>query len=143
MSVIIHFAENHTVIYADGNSSSFTIPSEFIDSPIQLIWSTDGVTQCVCPLVEELIPRCACNRNSTLSLSSNTITISRSEDVHSLVIYLANTSCCNVRSIIGIYRVIFDQGSYWPGGQVQYFKRGGNKREGKICLGWPWHQMTV
>ena len=108
-----NFTENHdhTVIFANGNSIDFEIPADYKDSSIQLIWFTDEFTQCICPLVEELLDICACNRgNNRLSLSNNIVTISHFKASAYLVVYLVNstltsTSCCNLRSIKKIYRV--------------------------------------
>ena len=110
MSIII--ITDHTVIFANGNSTSIEISAEFKDSSLQLIWSTDEFAQCVCPLVEELLNICSCNRRTNpLSLSNNTITISQIEGLGYLAVYLVNStliSCCNIRSIERIYRVFFE-----------------------------------
>ena len=103
-------SHNHTVIFANGNSTYFEIPVK--DSSLQLIWLTDEFTQCVCPLVEELLEMCSCNkRNNTISLSDNIITVSQFEGRNYLELYLVNStliSCCKIRSIEGIYRVFFE-----------------------------------
>ena len=114
-----------------GNFVKFEIPDEYINSSIQVIWSTDESTQCVCPLVEELLEICSCNNNIILSLSNNSIniTISQIEGMDYLLVYLVNStliSCCNIRSIERLYQVFFEgklhvaEGMQWAMNMVSF-----------------------
>ena len=100
--------------------ATFEIPELLHNNPsLQLIWSKDNDTQCVCPPVEEIMPTCACNMQSddnVVTISNSNVTISNltsMDGVHSVTIFLVistSTGCqgrCNLRSIEGAYKVGF------------------------------------
>ena len=102
---------------AKGTAATFEIPEHLHNNPsLQLIWSKDNDTQCVCPPVEEIMPTCACNMQSddnVVTISNNyTISISNltsTEDSLMMVLVITTYGCqgrCNLRSIVGAYRVI-------------------------------------
>ena len=68
-------------VHANGTSASFEIPENLRgDRSIQLVWSKDNDTQCVCPPVEQFMSQCACNiddpNNNIITISNGNITIS-------------------------------------------------------------------
>jgi hypothetical protein len=115
-------------INVNERSLEFAIPEDFLNDfeDTQLIWSKDSNTQCVCPIVERHMSRCACNVENTdrnfITISDNMITISnitRDIDEGELRLYFVSSvssgcnNACNLRSIKSIYRLITTPGKYF------------------------------
>jgi hypothetical protein len=127
--MICCFIESAQVIYTNGSSARFEIP-EYLRHRIslQLIWSKNGSTQCVCPPVERFISQCACNAyypNNVISISGNNLSISNltqemgtgGEAVSLFFVSSVSSGClmtCNLRSIAAVYRIIITQGILTP-----------------------------
>ena len=109
----------------DNTSASFEIPDVLRnDRSLQLIWSKQDSTQCVCPPVEELLSQCACNIGipniNNISISGHTLVISNlaaemgKGEVSLYFISSVSSGCnsnCNLRRTKGVYRFIFLSGS--------------------------------
>lgn len=119
-----NYAGTPTIIHVSGDSARFDIPEDLRNRrSIQLVWSKDDGTQCVCPPVEQFMSLCACNienpNSNMVVVTSYSITIFNLTQmmgegevtlyfVHSVSSGCLNT--CNLRSISGIYKIIITQG---------------------------------
>jgi hypothetical protein len=120
---VIFFIESAQVIYTSGSSARFEIPENLrYDKLLQLIWSKNDSTQCVCPPVERFISQCACNAyypDNIISISDNHLTISNltqemgEGEVSLFFISSVSSGClgtCNLRSMAAVYRIFVTQG---------------------------------
>jgi len=109
------------VIDVRGSSVTFDLPEDLHNNgSLQLIWSKDSDTQCVCPPVAQFMAKCACNidnmnTNNTITISDNhTVTVTNFTGKKvSLYFVSVSTGCggiCNQRSTEQIF--ILRQGSY-------------------------------
>jgi hypothetical protein len=103
---------------------TFEIPQNLrSNQSIQLVWSKNDTTQCVCPPVERFISLCACNiensRSNLITISNNDITISNLTQVMGegeVILHFVSSvssgcmNTCNLRFIIGVYKIIITQG---------------------------------
>jgi hypothetical protein len=115
--------ESARVIYTSGSSVMFEIP-EYLryDKSLQLIWSKNDSTQCVCPPVERFISQCACNAyypSNLISISDNHLSIFNltqemgEGEVSLFFVSSVSSGClgtCNLRSIAAVYRIVVTQG---------------------------------
>lgn len=112
-------------VAANRTSASIEIPEVLrSDTSLQLIWSKQDSTQCVCPPVEELLSQCACNIGTpninTISMSGHTLVISNlaaemgKGEVSLHFVSSVSSGCnsnCNLRRAKGMYRFIFQSGT--------------------------------
>lgn len=109
--------EDENIWPVSGTSASFEIPDNLRnDASVQLIWSKDDNTQCICPPVEQLISQCACNiANPTnmVTISNNYIAITnlarQMEDVALYFVSTVSSACngiCRLRSVVKVFRII-------------------------------------
>ena len=122
MLIAFHFqyTVNTRDLHMNQRSSSFIIPEDIRKNikSIQLIWSKDSNTQCVCPPVEELMPRCACNAENMnrnfITISNNTVIVSNitldvdEKKLSLFFVFSTSSGCnydCNLRSIQRVYRL--------------------------------------
>ena len=111
---------------SSNSTISFDIPERLRNNhSIELIWSKDANTQCVCPPVEQFMARCACNienpDSNMINISNHTVTISNLNyrtdemgegEVMLYFVHSDSSGCnnhCNLRSIEEEFR-IFTQG---------------------------------
>lgn len=110
-------AEPYDVIQLDAinSSASFNLSSS---SSLQLIWSKDNVSQCVCPALQEIISECACNKNNPrnmVTISGNTVTVANlTEEMSYVIVYLVSVTAgcqnrCTIRRIMKIYKITLFQ----------------------------------
>ena len=111
-------AEINEDIYVNQNSASFLIPEELRNNrSLQLIWSTDEDTQCVCPPVEQFMSTCACNTyaaNNQVTITNNRLVVSNLAQ-NSMTFYFVSSvssGChgnCNLQTMAGVYNVFLIQ----------------------------------
>ena len=132
------------VIHVSESSASIVIPEDLRNNrSVQLIWSKDVNMQCVCPPMEEFISQCACNINNPdsnmVTISNYHLTISNltqligGEDLMVYFVSSISSGCrgtCNLRSIVGAYRINFKQGN---NNDANYACREGRKGGIKGC----------
>ena len=114
-------------VHANGTSASFEIPENLRGDPsIQLVWSKDNDTQCVCPPVEQFMSQCACNiddhNSNIITISNGNITISNLTNPMGFegrtTLYFVSSlssACdgnCHLQSVAQVYDII--QGIYMP-----------------------------
>ena len=112
------------ILVINSTSASIEIPHNLReDRSLQLIWSKQDTSQCVCPPFEQLISQCACNVDSpsinTITISNSTLTVSNlaqemsKKEVTLHFVSSVSSGChfnCNLRSLVKIYRISFTQG---------------------------------
>ena len=121
---VLSFVGSEQIIYTSEDSASFEVPMYLQnDKSLQLIWSKDANTQCVCPPVELLISQCACNShysNNIVNISRNQLVITNiteemgEGEVSLYFIFSISSGCrdsCNLRSIAAIYKIVVTQGT--------------------------------
>ena len=110
-----------TDIFATGTSANFEIPENLrSDLSIQLVWSKDNDTQCVCPPVEQFMSQCACNiddpNSNIITISNDNITISNLTNQMGyegrITLYFVSSlssACngnCHLQSVAKVYHII-------------------------------------
>ena len=126
INALSYFTTENTVnIHVAENLATFKLPENLHNNrSLQLIWSKDDNTQCVCPPVAQFMAICACNidntNNAITIFNNSTITISnlvqeRGEgEVTLYCVSSVSSGChdtCNLRSVAGMYRIIITQGT--------------------------------
>lgn len=104
-------------IYVNDSSASFPLPEMLRNNrSLQLIWSKDTPSQCICPPIERFMSACACNINSAnnlvnISSERNELVISNLSEANVTLYFVSSVSSgcngfCNLRSIVGVYNII-------------------------------------
>ena len=106
---------SYEMVYQAEASVSFQIPIHLQEmNSLQLIWSKNMDSQCVCPLIEE-IASCACNRefntSNFVTISDGYLTVSNLTDNFGLLHFVTSglSGChnrCDIRSITTIYQIL-------------------------------------
>ena len=115
---IYYAAEINEDIYVNQNSASFVILEKLHNNrSIQLIWSTDEDTQCVCPPMEQFMSTCACNiyaTNNQVTITNNQLVVSNLTQNVTIFYFVSSLSSgchgnCNLQSIAGVYNIFLIQ----------------------------------
>ena len=100
------------------DSASLIIPEELRNNrSLQLIWSIDEYTQCVCPPVQQFMSTCACNTYATsnqVTITNNTLVVSNltQNTMTFYFVFSVSSGChgnCNLQSMAGVYNVFLIQ----------------------------------
>ena len=108
--------ENYDQKHIIGNSTSFELPNYLQDVgnySFEVIWPKGKQDHCVCPLVENLLPSCACNTEyNIITLSGSTMTvfnINTQDDILSIYFTHSTSQYCNgvcrLRRILGAFQI--------------------------------------